>query len=115
MPFNFNLHHYHAARKVNNTAEIEVCRNFSTTCAPLYPDGSFDFVYVDARHDYASAMEDIRAWWPKVRRGGILAGHDYVDALEAANSGFDWGVQVDGTRDNLARAVQVEPTLFTHT
>ena len=99
---------YNTARKVNNTADIEVCRNFSTACAPLYPDGSFDFVYVDARHDYASAMEDIRAWWPKVRRGGILAGHDYVDALEAANSGFDWGVQVDGTRDNLARAVQAE-------
>ena len=95
-----------AARQVNNSnAEIEVCRNFSTACAPLYPDGSFDFVYVDARHDYASAMEDIRAWWPKVRRGGILAGHDYVDAIEAASID-DWSIQVDGTRDNLARAVQ---------
>ena len=27
---------------------------------------------------------------PAVCRGGILAGHDYVDAVEAANSGFDW-------------------------
>ena len=96
-----------AARKANNkNAAIEVCRNFSTACAPMHPDGSFDYVYVDARHDYASAMEDIRAWWPKVRRGGILAGHDYVDAIEGGNSGMDWAVQVDGSRDHLGRAVQ---------
>jgi predicted O-methyltransferase YrrM len=58
---------------------------YAPVCAPQYGSfgsyGSFDFVYIDARHDYASALEDIRDWWPKVRRGGILAGHDYVDAM----------------------------------
>jgi hypothetical protein len=42
-------------------------------------DSSLDFVYIDARHDRASVLEDLAAWYPKVRAGGIIAGHDYVD------------------------------------
>jgi hypothetical protein len=37
-------------------------------------------VYIDANHEYASVVEDIALWRPKVRKGGILAGHDYSDA-----------------------------------
>jgi predicted O-methyltransferase YrrM len=36
-----------------------------------------DLVFIDARHDYDSVLEDIRLWWPLVRDGGILAGHDF--------------------------------------
>jgi len=41
------------------------------------PDGSLDFVYLDAGHDYDSVKRDIAAWWPKVKPGGIFAGNDY--------------------------------------
>ena len=37
----------------------------------------FDLVFIDALHDYASVYEDIRLWWPKVRIGGMLCGHDF--------------------------------------
>lgn len=37
---------------------------------------SIDFVFVDARHDYASVLADVVAWSPKVRPGGVMAGHD---------------------------------------
>ncbi len=36
-----------------------------------------DLIFIDARHDYDSVREDIRLWWPRVRVGGILAGHDF--------------------------------------
>jgi len=39
--------------------------------------GAADLVYIDASHDYYSVMEDIRDWWPKLRLGGLMAGHDY--------------------------------------
>jgi hypothetical protein len=41
------------------------------------PDGSLDFVYIDALHDFDSVMMDIISWAPKVRRDGIVSGHDY--------------------------------------
>lgn len=34
-------------------------------------------VFIDAAHDYQNCLDDIDAWWPLVRSGGILAGHDY--------------------------------------
>lgn len=56
-----------------------IWRLTSLEAAERIDDGSLDFVYIDARHDYASVLEDIGAWYPKVRRGGIVAGHDYLD------------------------------------
>lgn len=45
--------------------------------ALLFPDESLDFVFVDADHRYESVTADLRAWWPKIRPGGAMAGHDY--------------------------------------
>jgi Methyltransferase domain len=56
-----------------------IWRMTSVEAAATAPDHSFDFVYIDARHDYESVKEDLEAWCDKVRPGGILAGHDYVD------------------------------------
>jgi predicted O-methyltransferase YrrM len=44
-----------------------------------FEDSSLDFVYIDANHTYEAATEDIREWSKKVRPGGIVAGHDYVN------------------------------------
>ena len=37
----------------------------------------FDYIYIDASHHYLQVKRDIEAWWPRVKSGGILAGHDY--------------------------------------
>jgi Methyltransferase domain len=42
------------------------------------PDESIDFVYIDALHDYHSVLQDIGGWWPKVKKGGWIGGHDYL-------------------------------------
>ncbi len=42
-------------------------------------DQSLDFVYLDARHDFQGVFSDLIAWWPKLRIGGVIAGHDYCD------------------------------------
>jgi hypothetical protein len=58
-----------------------VWRMTSLEAASLVADATLDFVYIDARHDYDSVKEDLNAWFPKVRPGGILAGHDYLDGV----------------------------------
>ncbi len=56
-------------------------------------DDTFDFVYLDACHCYDAVKRDIADWWPKVRPGGMLAGHDYLGEVEAAvNSMFPNGL-----------------------
>jgi hypothetical protein len=52
----------------------------SVKAASLFDDGSVDFVFVDGDHGYEPLKRDLAAWFPKVRPGGTLAGHDYVNA-----------------------------------
>lgn len=57
---------------------IETIEEKSVPAASKFKDGSIFAVWVDARHDYNSVMEDLRAWFPKVKKGGIIAGHDFT-------------------------------------
>lgn len=56
---------------------INPVRMTSIEAAALYEDNSLDFVSIDAAHDYENVKNDILAWLPKVKPGGILAGDDY--------------------------------------
>jgi len=54
----------------------------SVRAANLFQAGGVDFCFIDADHSYESVMEDLRTWWPKIRPGGVLAGHDYRQTAE---------------------------------
>ncbi|CAE8643805.1 unnamed protein product [Polarella glacialis] len=84
---------------------LELCRNFTHVCAEHYPDESFDFVYVDALHDRKSVLRDLRTWWPKLRPGGVMAGHDYVssDDVIPETTKLSYQVNYDGTRDQTGQ------------
>lgn len=49
----------------------------STRAADLFDPETVDFCFIDADHSYESVLADIGAWWPKIKPGGQLAGHDY--------------------------------------
>lgn len=49
----------------------------SIEAANLFKDKSLEFVFIDASHEYEDVKNDINAWMPKVKPGGVLAGHDY--------------------------------------
>lgn len=52
-------------------------KGYSVPTAAAFADKSLDYVYIDANHGLEYVIADIAAWAPKVRRGGIIAGHDY--------------------------------------
>jgi len=57
---------------------INVVRLPSVEAAKLYPAECVYFCFIDAAHDYHSVRDDIAAWWPKVKAGGVLAGDDFL-------------------------------------
>jgi Methyltransferase domain len=58
-----------------------IWRETSIEAAGRVTPGSLDFVYLDARHSYEGVTEDLQAWFPLVRGGGLMAGHDYNDGV----------------------------------
>src|SRR4030042_2379122 len=57
----------------------QIVRDWSMEAVKRFADESLDFVFIDANHDYKYVKEDIREWAKKVRKGGIISGHDYID------------------------------------
>lgn len=72
----------------------------STDASKHLLDNHFDYIYLDARHDYCAVKEDINHYWPKLRPGGILGGHDYIDAqyaIDKLGPHEDWSKCEDGS------------------
>ena len=55
---------------------VQVHRGYSHLVASQFEDESLDFVFVDAAHDYDNVVRDIISWLPKIKKTGVLAGHD---------------------------------------
>jgi hypothetical protein len=55
---------------------VEIIQGDSAESAKIVKDKSLAFAWIDAAHDYESVKKDILAWQPKIKPGGILAGHD---------------------------------------
>jgi len=41
-------------------------------------DEPLDFVYIDGNHSYSFVMADILNYYPLLRKGGVIGGHDYT-------------------------------------
>jgi hypothetical protein len=52
-------------------------KGFSADVAGWQSDGLFDWIFIDAGHDYRNCLNDLNAWWPKLRKGGLFSGDDY--------------------------------------
>lgn len=69
-----------AARAVRDSSAkgiARIVRARSVDGAALVPDDSLDWVFIDASHLEENVWDDLQAWIPKVKLGGIVAGHDY--------------------------------------
>lgn len=69
---------------------VEIMRMRTEEAAIYVPDGSLDFVFVDADHTYGGCKTDIELWLPKVRKNGMICGHDY-----------DWPTVAEAVRDTI--------------
>ena len=51
----------------------------SVDASRIFLDGSVDFIFIDADHRYSGIKNDLQHWLPKIKKGGIVAGHDCED------------------------------------
>ena len=63
--------------KFKGNKNIKIIRELSADAVKNFKDNYFAWVYIDAGHDYPYVKEDLNIWWPKVKGGGCLCGHDY--------------------------------------
>lgn len=79
---NHAVHTTAYAETMNNIKGLEdqgvMIRATSDVAADIFADKSLDFVYIDANHAYDFVKQDIELWYPKVKKGGYLGGHDYI-------------------------------------
>ena len=73
---------------------VSPMRMSSLEAAGMLKDESLDFAFIDANHSYEYVLADIKAWSPKVKMGGLIAGDDYVNkptygVIQAVNECFD--------------------------
>lgn len=54
----------------------KIMRQHSWEAAPYIEDGSLDCVFIDGDHREEAVKRDLELYWPKVKKGGVMAGDD---------------------------------------
>ena len=97
---------YREALAVLAPYRCTIVREASVKAAQAVPDGSLDFVYIDANHGEAFVRQDLEAWVPKVRSGGICSGHDYIYRAEKPH------IQVKAAVDKFIAEHKIAPVFI---
>lgn len=79
---------------------VEIICKESAEASKDIPDNYLDFVYIDAKHTFKHVLNDCRIWYPKVKYGGMLGGHDifhefYGKEVQSAVTEFCSSVGID--------------------
>ena len=80
------------AKSLLNGKNVTFIQKLSVDAAEEFEDSSVDFIYIDGNHEEPYVYEDLVTWWPKLRPGGVLAGHDIITPGEC-ETGWSRGIQ----------------------
>ncbi len=58
------------------TNKFKLIKTSSTNAAKYIEDDSIDFIFIDADHNIKAVLNDLDSYWPKLKSGGIMSGHD---------------------------------------
>ena len=77
-------------KEMSDKPFVNIYREYSFDAVRYFNDSYFDFVYIDADHTYEGCLQDIVAWYSKVKKGGFLLGDDY--RVAKTRTGVRFGV-----------------------
>lgn len=75
--FNFNQVLDMFVERTKGYDNIQLITKTSDDAVLDFNDESFDFVYIDGIHQYENVKQDIINYLPKVKKGGVIGGHDF--------------------------------------
>jgi hypothetical protein len=68
--------------------QSRILRTESAKAVKYFEGAAFDFIFLDGDHTTQGVKLDLETWWPKIKVGGMLAGHDYFDVEMDCGSGI---------------------------
>lgn len=76
--------------RFKNDERIIVIRQESYFASESFDNNSIDFVYIDGNHNYEFVLADLTSWYHKVKKGGIILGHDFMGRPGVAKAVVDF-------------------------
>ena len=64
-------------KNTDSIPHLRLIEDFSDVVRDQIDDSSVDLLFVDGSHQYEQVKRDLKNYWPKVKTGGALLGHDY--------------------------------------
>jgi len=77
-------------KRFKNNDSVHIIKSTSKIGSESFENECLDFVYIDANHSYQEVFNDLNYWFPKVRSGGIIAGHDVFNLPDVLNAVKTW-------------------------
>jgi hypothetical protein len=81
-------------------------KKLSSESLNYIPD-NLDFVYIDGNHNYESVVNDIKNYFPKIKLGGIIGGHDFYNGFAKDHDGVIRAVTEFSVKNNLQLNVEL--------
>ncbi len=93
-----------------NNGHVNMIKDASRNAANQFANSSIDFIMLDAGHSYEALIDDLKAWYNKIKPGGIISGDDYgvfSGVTQAANE-FFYGQFKEGFRSFIRKKPKIQ-------
>jgi len=77
----FDEQYSYFKNRVKNKSFVQIVKDTTLNASKMFSDNYFDLVFVDADHSFEGCFSDLHAWYPKVKPGKFLMGHDFAHRL----------------------------------
>ena len=76
--------------KFRNNKKVKIIKGFSNQVVKSFKDNSLDFIYIDANHRFDYVYQDIDLWSKKVKKKGVISGHDIISFPSVLKAVISW-------------------------
>lgn len=92
-----------AQKRLDAHKNVQLIKEDSTKAAESFEDNSLDFIFLDTFHHYELVKRELHTYWPKLKKGGLFAGHDYGGSHTGVKQAVDEFAKEKGLEIKVSR------------